>query len=428
MRQAQPAPRILIVDDSEDTLEVLQRNLASQGFEVSTAPGVREAVESLSARAVDVVITDLKMPGISGLDLVRHVRENLRDTEVLMITGYPSVEGAVQAVKSGAEDFLAKPFTDEELARAVQKAMGKLKARRAAARGTEKAAGRMGLLGDSEAMRRVQAAIERAAASQAAVLLIGEPGTGKERVARAIHYSSDRGSAPFVPVNITGVPQDRLEGELFGPDGKAGFFRAAAGGTLFLDGVEELGAALQGRLGSLLDQRAIVPSARLVSATGKDLLTLVKRGHFREDLFYRLSVVAIGLPPLRDRGDDVLLLAQHFANRFAVEADRSPPRFTDQALEVFRGYNWPGNVRELENVVQRMVVMGGPRLEVTDLPALMRFSALREKGLRRTLAEVEEEHIRAVLEMVEGNRTRAAEILGIDRKTLREKMKRADGH
>ena len=427
MRQAQTASRVLIVDDSPDTLEVLQRNLASQGFEVTTAPGVREAVESLSARAVDVVITDLKMPGISGLDLVRHVRQNHKDTEVLMITGYPSVEGAVQAVKSGAEDFLAKPFTDEELSRAVQKALGKLKARRAASRGDQGSA-RAGLLGESEAMRRTWAAIDRAAASAAPVLLQGEPGTGKEKVARAIHYSSARASAPFVPINVAGVPQDRLEGELFGADGKSGFLRAAASGTLFLDGVSELGTSLQARLAPLLDHRAVAPDARLISATSRDLLSLVKRGAFRDALFYRLSVLAIELPPLRERGDDVLLLAQHFATRLAAEADRSPSRFSDQALEVLKGYNWPGNVRELENVVQRMVVMGGPTLEVTDLPALMRFSALREKGLRRTLAEVEAEHIRAVLDLVEGNRTRAAEILGIDRKTLREKMKRADGH
>src|SRR3990172_8051535 len=217
---AQAKDRILVVDDAPDTLEGLERNLAAQGFEVLTAPGVAEAVKALEARSVDVVITDLKMPGLSGLELVRHVRENFRDTEVLMITGYPTVEGGVQAVKSGADSFLAKPFTDEELQRAVDAAFDKLRARRAL-QGELRVRGPLkpGLFGDSEAMRKVFAALSRAMASDAAVLILGEAGTGKELAARAVHYGGSRSSSPFVPVNLAAIPPEHAEGEIFGQVG-----------------------------------------------------------------------------------------------------------------------------------------------------------------------------------------------------------------
>jgi two-component system response regulator HydG len=416
--------RILVVDDSQDTREVLQRNLSALGYDVHTAPGAREALEVLAARGIDVVVTDLKMPGMSGLDLVRHVRENNKDIEILVITGYASVEGAVEAVKSGAEAFLAKPFTDEELAGAVQKALVKQKSRRASGRGAVEAAlARAGMVGESEVMRRVYQAIERAAPSTAPVLLVGEAGTGKERIARVIHNCSARASEPFVPVIVAGVPQDRLEGELFGSKDR-GILESAPQGTIFLDGVNALGPAVQARLARVLEEKG---GPRIICSTSKDLLAQVGRGAFLEDLFYRLSVVTLAVPALRERGDDVLLLAQHFASRFAVEAERASPRFSDPVLKILKSYNWPGNVLELENVMQRLVVMGDGTLDVPDLPALMRFSAQRERGLMRTLADVEAEHIRAVLDMVEGNRTKAAEILGIDRKTLREKMKRSEG-
>jgi DNA-binding NtrC family response regulator len=439
---AQAKDRILVVDDAPDTLEVLERNLAAQGFEVLTAPGVAEAVKALEARSVDVVITDLKMPGLSGLELVRHVRENFRDTEVLMITGYPTVEGAVQAVKSGADNFLAKPFTDEELQRAVDAAFDKLRARRAL-QGELRVRGPLkpGLFGDSEAMRKVFAALSRAMASDAAVLILGEAGTGKELAARAVHYGGSRSSSPFVPVNLAAIPPEHAEGEIFGQVGvgsrlRPGFLSAAEGGTLYLDEVAQASASLQARLVQALEERALRPvgasrdlpmDVRVIASSAKDLVALSKKGLFREDLLYRVSVIGVELPPLRARGDDVLLLSNHFASRFAAEAGKPSPIFTDRAASVLRSYEWPGNVRELEQVVQRLVVLSdGQPVDVPDLPMLMRFSALKEKALHRTLAEVEAEYIKSVLDTVEGNRTRAADILGIDRKTLREKMKRAD--
>ncbi|UCD62749.1 MAG: sigma-54-dependent Fis family transcriptional regulator [Candidatus Zixiibacteriota bacterium] len=435
--------RILVVDDAPETLEVLRRNLTSKGYLVFTAPGVDDALRVLECEAIDLVITDYKMPRVSGLDLVRHVRENYQDTEVMMITGYASIGGAVEAVKFGAEDYLAKPFTDEELFGAVEHALQKLVTRRISRLGTVLAASDThGILGESRAIQEIFEFVDKAAGTPATVLITGESGTGKELVARAIHYRSPRVSAPFVPVNCGSIPEGLLESELFGHlkgaftgavETRAGFFQTADGGTIFLDEISETSLAMQVKLLRVLqdkevcmvgDARTRKVDVRIVAATNKDLLNLVKKGQFRDDLFFRLSVITIAVPRLADRGDDVLMLAQHFADKFSRVMDKKPIRFSDGALRALKNYDWPGNVRELENVVQRLVVMtDGEVVNATDLPSLMRFSAPRQRGLKRTLAEVEKAHIQAVLESVGGNKTRAAEILGIDRKTLREKLK-----
>ncbi len=436
--------RILVVDDSPTMLELLERNLTAHGYAVLTAPGVAEALKVLADTHIDLVITDLKMPGVNGLDLVRHVRENLRDTEVMMITGYATVEGAVQAVKSGAEEYLAKPFTEEELLAAVQRALKKLKVRLASQeRPPVGAPAHHGLLGESEAMQRVFTAISKAAATSATVLITGDSGTGKELVARAIHYSSPRGSAPFVPVNCGGIPEGLLESELFGyvkgaftgaHETRAGFFQTAEGGTIFLDEISETSAAMQVKLLRVLQDREVCMvgdnrprkvDVRVIAATNKDLLSLVEKRAFREDLFFRLNIITIVVPPLRERDQDVVLLIGHFLGKFAREYGKPVPRLTENALKVMTSYYWPGNVRELENVIQRLVVMtDAEQIDVPDLPEHMRFSAARESGLRRTLAEVELEHVRNVLASVGGNKTEAAAILGIDRKTLRQKLAR----
>ncbi|UCC81262.1 MAG: sigma-54-dependent Fis family transcriptional regulator [Candidatus Zixiibacteriota bacterium] len=434
---------ILVVDDAPDTLELLKRNLTSQGYTVYTSSGVSAAIKILDATPVDLVITDLKMPEISGLDLVKHVRENFKNTEVMMITGYASVNGAVEAVKSGAEEYLAKPFTDEELFSAVRRAIDKLHLRRPASPVAQtKDYDTYGLLGKSDAMNEVFRAIPKISNSNANVLITGESGTGKELVARAIHYNSDRASAPFVPVNCGGIPEGLLESELFGyvkgaftgaTESRAGFFQTADGGTIFLDEIGEMSLSMQVKLLRVLQDREVCMvgaaktrkvDVRVLAATNKDMFGLVKKGAFREDLFFRLHVITVSIPPLRDRKDDILFLAGHFACKYADEMGKATPRFSEKALEVIRDYNWPGNVRELENVIQRLIVMNeGESIEVPDLPSLMRFSALRNTGLTRSLAEVETEYIRNVLESVNGNKTRAAQILRIDRKTLREKLK-----
>jgi DNA-binding NtrC family response regulator len=380
------------------------------------------------------------------MELVRYVRENLRNTEVMMITGYATVEGAVDAIKSGAEEYLTKPFTDEELFAAVRRALDKRRLRMASEdRLPQSIQSQYGILGESEPMNHVFNGIAKAASTPATILITGESGTGKELVARAIHYSSKRASAPFVPVNCGGIPETLLESELFGYvkgaftgalETRAGFFQTADGGTIFLDEVSETSLAMQVKLLRVLQEREISMvgstqprkvNIRILAATNKNLLGLVKKGSFREDLYYRLNVIEITIPPLQERGDDILLLARHFARKYSEEDEKAEPRFSDKALEILRNYAWPGNVRELENVIHSLVVMtDSDVIDAPDLPGLMRYAGVRESGLHRTLEEVETAHIRNVLASVGGNKTRAAEILGIDRKTLREKMKRLE--
>ncbi len=434
---------ILVVDDVADTLEVLQRNLSAVGYKVYTAPSVAEAIGILEATPVDLVITDLKMPKISGLDLVRHVRENMKDTEIIMITGYATISGAVEAVKSGAEEYLPKPFTDEELFSAVKRALDKLRARQMAqVRPDQKASSTHGMIGESKPMQDVIRSIEKAATTFASVLISGESGTGKELVGRAIHYSSRRASAPFVPINCGAIPNELVESELFGhikgsftgaTDSRAGFFQTADGGSIFLDEISEMSHSTQVKLLRVLQDKEVYMvgstrpnkvDVRIITATNKNLLALVKKGSFREDLYFRLSVITISMPPLRERGEDIFLLARYFLSKFANEEGRPVPEFSSRALEVLKNYAWPGNVRELENLMQRLVVMKeSPIIDISDLPSLMRYTVARESGFTRTLAEVEAEYVKNVLASVNSNKTRAAEILGIDRKTLREKLK-----
>ncbi len=433
---------ILVVDDTPSTLEVLQRSLTAQGYTTYTAANAVDALKLLDGTFVDLVITDLKMPKISGIDLVRHVRENCKNTAVMMITGYATVESAVEAVKSGAEEYVPKPFTDDELLAAVRRVLNKLRHRReAATKPAPEPEFAYGLIGESPAMQKVFAAIRKASSTSATVLITGESGSGKELVARAIHYSSARASAPFVPVNCGGIPESLLESELFGyvkgaftgaHESRAGFFQTADGGTIFLDEIGETSIAMQVKLLRVLqdkevrmvgDSRARTVDVRIIAATNKDLQSLIQSRVFREELYYRINVVTIEVPPLRARGGDIPLLVRHFAEKFASELGKAVPRFSGKAMEALQNYAWPGNARELENAIQRIVVMNDEQIiDIPDLPSFARFSALRTTGVNRTLTEVEADHIRNVLANADGNKTRAAEILGIDRKTLRKKI------
>ncbi|ODS31076.1 MAG: sigma 54 response regulator [Candidatus Scalindua rubra] len=437
---------ILVVDDAPDTLEVLQRNLTSEGYKVFTAPGVPEAIEILETTMIDLVITDLKMPKVSGLDLIRHIRENFKNTEVMMITGYSTVKGAVSAMKTGAEEYLPKPFTDEELLSAVTRVLNKLHEQRIVQeQAHKKTFATHDIIGESKAISRVLDSITKAASTSATVLLSGESGTGKELVAREIHYNSPRASAPFIAINCGGIPENLIESELFGyvkgaftgaTTSRAGFFQTADGGTIFLDEISETSPSMQVKLLRVLQDKEFCMvgankthkvDVRILAATNKDLHSLVTKGVFREDLFFRLNVIDITIPPLRKRGDDILLFIHHFASQFAGEHNKPIPKFSEKALQVLKSYNWPGNVRELENVIQRLVVMTDDDfIEIYDLPSLMRFSALSSIGFDRTLAEVEAEYIRNVLASMNGNKTKAAQVLGINRKTLREKLKKQE--
>lgn len=435
--------RLLVVDDSVDTVELLRRNLRSQGYEVLTASNVAEALPILGSVHVDLVIADLKMPGASGLDLVRYVRETLRETEVMMITGYPSIEGAVAALKLGAVEYLSKPFTKEELFTSVKLVVDRLKLRKAAGGGSEsRSAVSYGIVGECDSIQKVIRFIAAAAAKFEPILIQGEKGTGKELVANAIHYSSSRAAAPMITIHCGGVADDTLERQLFGnPVGPAGvgteaqpgLLRLAAGGTLYFKELTELPLALQAKLAHMLEQKeprkAESPELRdpdvaLIADTSRDFRALAKSSRLRVDLFLRMSLNTIVLPPLRERGNDVLLLARHFLDKFARDTAKPAPRLADRALEALKEHSWPGNVAELEGLIYLLAattasdVIGFP-----DLPAHMRYAAAATINLKRSLAEVEAEHIRNVVASVGGNKTRAVEILGINRKTLREKLR-----
>lgn len=435
--------KILVVDDTPGTLEVIKRNLTSKGYTVLAATNVEDAIKILDSTAIDLLITDFKMPGADGFDLLRHIRENFKDMEAIMITGFPSLQGAVRAVKIGAEEYLAKPFTDEELFTAVSRALHKLQKRRKTSLHLEHIL-QYGLLGESLAMQKVFRAIEKASKTMATVLLCGESGTGKEIVARAIHYSGQRAAAPFIPVNCGAIPENLLESELFGyvkgaftgaSESRAGFFQTADNGTIFLDEISEASLAMQVKLLRILQDKEVVMlgssrparvDVRIMAATNKDLDSLVKNRMFREDLFYRLNVLSINVPPLRERDGDIVPLIHHFTAKFAKELGKPTPQISDAAIQILRAHHWPGNVRELENIIQRMVLMcEDDVIDVTDLPSFMRFSASKQESLTRSLAKVEADYIKRVLASVDNNKTKAAAILGIDRKTLREKLDKA---
>lgn len=436
--------KILVVDDNKDTLELISRNLKSRNYIVFTADNVHRAIEILEKETIELVITDMKMPEIGGLDLTRHVRDNHPDTEVIMITGYPSIDGAVEAVKIGAKEYITKPFTDEELFAAVEKILTELKMRRIKSDAGEKYAHYRDIIGESTAMQRVYNMIKKASLTNVTVLITGESGTGKEMTARGIHYGSHRSSHRFVPVNCGAIPEELLESELFGyvkgaftgaNETRAGFFQTADGGTIFLDEITEMSLSMQVKLLRVLQDKQVYMigarkpqqiDVRIIAATNKDLNKMIEKNMFREDLFFRLNVFNIELPALRERDNDIIILLKHFTSKFAEEMGKEVPKYSTEALKALKQYPWPGNVRELENIVQRLIVMNENRkIEITDLPSIMRYTVVNGQGkLKKTLNEVETEHIQRVLEGTKWNKTKAAEILGIDRKTLRDKIKK----
>ncbi len=434
---------ILALAGAGPARERLERVLAGPDRTVFTAKGTDEALRLLESASIDLVVVESAGSATEEMALVRHVRENHPDAEVVVVAGEGTVQAAVAAIKCGAAEYIVRPCGDAELLAAVGEALERQRLRRAARpRAASVTRGHHGLLGESEVMRPVLKAVAKAAASSATVFIAGESGTGKELIARAIHYSGPRSSAPFVAVNCGAIPEGLLESELFGyvkgaftgaSESRAGFFQTADGGTIFLDEISETSPAMQVKLLRVLQDKQICMvgttrsrkvDVRIVASTNRDPLTLLEKSVLREDLYYRLNVISIALPPLRDRGDDILILVDHFARKFAEESGRPTPVFSPAALRALHDYTWPGNVRELENVLQSLVVMGeGDTLDVCDLPPLMRYSVLRGGGAERSLAEVEVQHIKTVLQSVGGNRTQAARILGIDRKTLREKLR-----
>jgi len=401
--------KILIVDDSVDIVELLERNLEKAGFRVFSTTSVPAAIEILGKEAIDIVVTDLRMPGISGLELVRHIRDNLKDTEVLLITGYPSVDGAVEAMKTGAADYLPKPFTSTELLGAINRLLDKLRARRLMKASRAIAEQVPGMIGFSKPMLAVFDVIRAHAADSFSVLISGDCGTGRRSVARSIHLCGPRTKGFFATVDPL-APLEEWFDDLTG--------------TFYVSEVAELSSKGQANL-----LRAIeggTAGQRFIASSSIDLAGISARGAFDERLYNRLAAVRIILPTLTERGDDLLHLIRYLAERSAREVGMPVPDFTDRSLEAMRAYSWPGNVKELWWTIQRLVTAANGRtIEVPDLPSHMRFSAHGAGTPDRPLAAIEAAYIQEVLSSVGGNRTRAAEILGIDRKTLRQKVRRA---
>lgn len=433
---------ILAVDNNDETLNILNHKLTAAGYEVMTAAGVEAALAVLDFKQVDIVITALRMPGADGLDLLRYIRDHFTTVEVMMLTAHPDIESAVQCIKDGAQEYLTKPFTEAELVNAVERMKEKIIRRRSASP-EGKTVQFLGIIGTSPKMVEMFERIDRAAQTNANVLIAGESGTGKELVARAVHYGSYRAEAPFVSVNCTAIPDALLESELFGhvkgafTDAKTsrqGFFQIAEHGTIFLDEIGDASPGMQAKLLRVIQNKEInmVGSSqvqkidtRIIAASHKDLKSMIPKGLFREDLYYRLDVINITIPPLRERREDILPLVSFYLQKFSEEmAFEEPPTFTDNALQALKNHDWPGNVRELENLIQRLVVIvDDDQIKVSDLPQSMRFNVAQKNSSQfKTLKEVEDEYIVSVLSSVGGNKTKAAQILGIDRKTLRLKL------
>jgi len=434
--------RILVLDDNDITREVIKRNLAANGYQLYTAGNFDLAKEILQEIEPDLVITDLKMPDISGLDVITYITENFKNVEIIVITGYPTIMSAVDAVKLGADDYLTKPFTDVELLTAVKKSLEKQENKREFNKEISDGFGeKFGIISNSEKMLEVFKTIKKASEINSTVLITGESGTGKELVARAIHYTGFRAAAPFVPINCGAIPETLLESELFGyvkgaftgaHTTRNGFFISANKGTIFLDKISETSMMLQIKLLRVIQEKEVYMvgstkslkvDVRILVASNKNLYGLVGLGKFREDLFYRLNVLTIDIPPLRERGADIFQLANYFANKYAEEFNKKIPSFNDEVLDILGKYNWPGNVRELENLVHRLVIMNEDgKIRKADLPVFMKTRIGSVSDVKRSLQEVEIEHIKNVLEYTDNNKSKASEILLIDRKTLNNKL------
>jgi len=435
--------RILIVDDELVVRDSLGKWFTSEGYAAQPVGSAREALETIQHKEFDIALIDIKMPGMDGMELQARLKEADPELAVIVMTGYASVETAVQALKRGAYDYITKPIDPDELSHLVANALEHQRTRREVVRLREdlqEAAPGKELIGRSPAMKKVQELIEMVASTEATVLLTGESGTGKEVVARAIHNSGPRRYMPMVTIHCGALTETLLESELFGHEKgaftgaqyrKKGKFEVADGGTVFLDEISDISLKTQTDLLRVLQEHEIVRVGgnqpikvdfRCVAATNKNLEELVKAGSFRPDLYYRLHVFCIDLPPLRDRREDIPLLVSHFLNKFCLATSRPVPQISAEALDLLTRHDWPGNVRELENAVERALVVGrGPEIRASDFS--FQFEA-QAPSTGRTLDDIERAHIERILRETQHNMSRAARILDIDRTTLYNKLRR----
>ncbi len=445
--------RILIIDDDQSMCEMLEADLRRRGFDPSWYTSAGEAFENIKNKDFDVILTDLRLPGMNGIELCERIAANRSDVPVVVMTAFGSIEAAVDAMRAGAYDFVAKPIDLDILALCLQRALKHRRLQeqvRTLSESVKRFHSYDEIIGNSPPMQKLFAQLDRLADSEASVLITGESGTGKELIARALHRQKRQESAPFIAVSCSALPETLLESELFGykrgafTDAKKdhkGLFLQADGGTLFLDEIGEMPVLLQPKLLRALEERSVRPiggnsehsfDVRLVSATNRDLESAVEEGCFREDLFYRLNVIRVEVPPLRERGTDILLLAQHYIKYFAGRSGKKVDGITDKAAEKLLTYDWHGNVRELRNAVEHAVVLTRfDKITVEDLPKKIRayqndhiLISGHNPAELVSMEEVEGRYILHVLKTVGDNRTLAARVLGMDRKTLYRKLRR----
>jgi DNA-binding NtrC family response regulator len=440
--------KILIVDDEDVVRDSLSEWFSAEGYTTKPCASGKEALAAIADAEFDLALLDIKMPGMDGMELQQRLHDADPELTIVIMTGYATVETAVQALKRGAYDYITKPVDPDELSHLVAKALELRQAKREVDRLRESLRERLPhkeLIGTSPPMKRVIDFVEMVAPTDATVLITGESGTGKEVVARAIHAAGRRRHMPMVAIHCGALTDTLLESELFGHEKgaftgaqyrKKGKFEAADGGTVFLDEIADISLRMQTDLLRVLQEKEVVRVGgnhpikvdfRCIAATNKDLLTLVKAGAFRPDLYYRLNVLAVELPPLRDRREDIPLLVQHFLIKLCSSTNRQPiPRVAVEAMDLLVRYEWPGNVRELENAVERALVVGrGPELSVADFS--FQFGGVQPNGIAatgRTLEEVERAHIERVWRESAGNHSRAARMLDIDRTTLYNKLRK----
>jgi DNA-binding NtrC family response regulator len=449
MAKTEGKPKVLVVDDEEVVRAGISRVLAKQGLSIHTAVDGSEALAIMAQQPINIVLLDIKMPGMDGIEVLKHLRATYPETVVIMITGHPTIQSAVECTKLGALDYLVKPFRVDDLETLIRKAQEQamLAIEAEAAREEVETFGEVPyIVGKSTAMQEVFSTIRRAAPSDSTVLLTGESGTGKELVARAIHALSDRANKEFVPVDCSALVESLLESELFGHvkgsftgafQTKHGLFELADHGTFFFDEISNLSLNIQAKLLRVIQEREFMKvgsqkriklDIRIIASSNRDLKEAIKEGAFREGLYYRLSVVPIKLPPLRDRTGDVPLLVDHFLTLHSQKRNGRRRSASKRALEILSAYSWPGNVRELEHTIERILILEDcDVIEPEHLPAFIsqrqgEFQVFSEESF--SLEELEKRYIQFVLRQTKGKRQEAARILGINRKTLSTKIKK----
>src|SRR5262245_18972432 len=445
------AATLLVADDDPGLRESLERTLTREGYRVLLASDGRAALERVQGGGIDLIVTDLKMPGLTGLELLRAAKAIAPSVDVILLTAFGTVEEAVKAMKDGAYDFLTKPFRREQLIKLIDKALERrdlIEQNRALKKQLEDLRAKGQMIGASPVWRRMMTLVEQVADSSATILIQGESGTGKELVARTIHERSARRNGPFVAVNCAALPETLLESELFGYEKgaftgaagrKEGRFELATSGTLFLDEVADLSLVTQPKILRVLQEgeferlggtRTLQVDVRIVAATNRDLSEMVKDKRFREDLYYRLNVITVRVPPLREHPEDIRLLAQHYLRVYSAKNGRKLEGFSNEAIARLESYAWPGNVRELENLIERSVLLARKdRIDAEDLPEEVmgvkrppRDAILELVGT--PLADIEERLLDETLRITGGNKTQAAELLGIDVRTVARKLER----